>query len=65
MYVCLCNSVTDHDIQAALEEGADDLALLQKKTGVATGCGSCRSFTESLIDAARNARKVASAPEAR
>ena len=53
MYVCLCQGVTDSDIIAALEDGAETLEDIQKQLGAATGCGSCREYTEQLVDSAR------------
>jgi bacterioferritin-associated ferredoxin len=49
MYVCVCRAVTDHDIQVAIDEGHADLPSLQHRTGVATGCGCCREYTEALL----------------
>lgn len=49
MYVCLCRAVTDHDILTAIDEGHADLPSLQRRTGVATGCGCCREHTENLL----------------
>lgn len=51
MYVCLCKRVTHKDIEAAMADGADDMRTLQKRTGVATGCGGCRDFTKDLLNA--------------
>ena len=50
MYICLCKRVTHKDIETAMAEGAGDLSSLQKRTGVATGCGGCRDFTKNLLD---------------
>lgn len=65
MYVCLCKRVTHKDIQAAMAEGADDMSALQKRTGVATGCGGCRDFTKDLLNAQPRTNDFALAVPAR
>ncbi len=42
MYVCICNSVTDHDIAEAVHYGARTLEDLEIRLGVGTCCGQCR-----------------------
>ena len=56
MYVCLCNGVTDQDIADAIDEGAQSLTDIQRELGAGTGCGTCREFTEQLIDQTKAAR---------
>lgn len=41
MYVCLCRSVTDHDIRRAVADGARTMRDLRQEFGVCTGCGRC------------------------
>jgi len=53
MYVCLCNAISDQDIIAAVESGADDLVTIQEQLGAGTGCGTCREMTEQLITQTR------------
>ena len=50
MYVCLCQGVTDQDINDAVSAGAESLADIQRELGAATGCGTCREYTEKLLD---------------
>ena len=38
MYVCLCKAITESQISAAVDEGADSLVKLRKKIGVADSC---------------------------
>lgn len=57
MYVCICNSVSHHEIEGAVERGdVTSLSCLRKCLGVGTGCGLCLDFAkECLSDAlARN-----------
>ena len=49
MYVCLCKGITDSQIRAAVDQGADSITELQKKIGVALSCGSCIEMTESIL----------------
>ena len=49
MYVCLCKGITDSQIRAAVDQGADSITELQKKIGVALSCGSCIDMTESIL----------------
>ena len=49
MYVCLCKAITESQISAAVDEGADSLVKLRKKIGVADSCGSCIETAESII----------------
>ena len=41
MYVCLCNAITEKQIQQAIAEGADSLAQLREKLEVSGNCGKC------------------------
>ncbi len=42
MYVCICNAITDKQIRKAAKSGAQSLWDLQRKLGIASGCGSCK-----------------------
>jgi bacterioferritin-associated ferredoxin len=62
MYVCLCRGITVDQVQSAIAEGADSVALLREATGAGTGCGGCVSTLEELLDPAvgpgRRARRL-------
>ncbi|MFC3116584.1 bacterioferritin-associated ferredoxin [Cellvibrio fontiphilus] len=49
MYVCLCKGITDKQIKAAINEGADSLGRLRKALGVATQCGKCSAMTREIL----------------
>ena len=49
MFVCICNGVTEKQIQDAVCSGAGDLAELRGCLGVAAGCGTCAAFAEQII----------------
>ena len=52
MYVCVCNKVTDKQIEQAVKNGAVDLADVMEQLDVATNCGSCADHAEQVIQAA-------------
>lgn len=49
MYVCICNAITDREIQETVAAGASTLADLQVQLGVATCCGCCRELASSYL----------------
>ncbi|MEM6709824.1 MAG: (2Fe-2S)-binding protein [Pseudomonadota bacterium] len=52
MYVCLCTGITEDDVRRCVAEGAQTLADLSEKLGVATGCGTCAEHALTLIQSA-------------
>jgi bacterioferritin-associated ferredoxin len=49
MYVCLCKSVTDTEIEQELQAGANSLCDLQRRLGVGTQCGGCCSYARDMV----------------
>lgn len=49
MYVCLCNTVTDHAIRSAITDGCQSIHDLRCKLGVATQCGRCKPYAQDLL----------------
>ena len=49
MYICLCNAVTDRQIEQAAEVGARSSADLAQHLGVGLGCGRCVSCAETVL----------------
>ena len=41
MYVCICNAVTEKEIEKAVDGGCNSLRQLEDQLGVASQCGSC------------------------
>jgi len=41
MYICVCNAVTDTQINEAIDEGARTLEQLQEKFPINDCCGQC------------------------
>jgi bacterioferritin-associated ferredoxin len=50
MYVCICNEVTDRDIQKAVIAGASSMRQLRDQLRVATRCGKCSSFARECMN---------------
>ena len=49
MYVCICNAVTERDIQVAVQQGLRSIEELEARLRVSTGCGSCREHAEDCL----------------
>lgn len=56
MYVCVCNGVTERQIEAAVENGATQLRELRLLLGVASECGRCASCAHQCLQAALQAQ---------
>ena len=50
MYVCVCNAITDKQIRRAARNGVSSLYELRGTLGVASGCGSCASTAQEILD---------------
>lgn len=52
MYICVCNAVTERDIDGAIAAGCCSLRQLREELGVGACCGRCASCArEKLKDA--------------
>jgi bacterioferritin-associated ferredoxin len=50
MYICICNAVTERDIDHCVNRcGACSLEDLQRELGVAAGCGCCRETAQAVL----------------
>ncbi len=61
MIVCVCNRVSDRDIDRAVRDGAQAFELMLAETRAASNCGRCRDCAREVFDAAC-ARHGAAAP---
>lgn len=50
MIVCLCKSVSDRQIKACVDAGANSLEELQMDLGVALCCGKCEGYVREMLD---------------
>ena len=53
MYVCVCRAVTDKEVDAAIEAGAETVEAVTAACCAGGDCGACRSLIEDMIDDAR------------
>ena len=53
MYVCVCRAVTDNEVDAAIEAGAETVEAVTAACCAGSDCGACRSLIEDMIDDAR------------
>ncbi len=49
MYVCVCKSVTDHQIRSLVSEGARSLRQVRDCLGVASQCGKCGKMANQIV----------------
>lgn len=59
MFVCLCHSVTDSDINQAIENGSETVAELMRDLKVATQCGSCLDDVSALVSQQQTSPSIA------
>ena len=52
MYVCVCNAVTQRQVEECAQSGANTVDDLAYRLGVGAGCGRCR---ECALDVLRGA----------
>lgn len=59
MYVCLCHSVTDHDIRRAVAQGgARTMRDLRHQLGLCGCCGRCGPEAREVLTRARSSMKA-------
>ncbi len=58
MYVCVCNAVTEKQIQKAMDDGVRTLRELRQLLGVTAECGRCARSARDCLRA-RDARPKA------
>lgn len=49
MYVCLCKGITDSQIRAAIEDGANSFKEVRNTLGVGSQCGKCGILTREIL----------------
>lgn len=53
MYVCICNAVTERQVRACVDAGANTLGDLQFELGVASCCGCCAATASEYLPGGR------------
>ena len=51
MYVCLCHAVSDKEVNAAIDAGADTLQAVIQACCAGGDCGGCHGMIEEMIEA--------------
>jgi bacterioferritin-associated ferredoxin len=52
MYVCICAAVTDTEVRACIDSGAETVEQVGDACGAGTGCGSCHDHIDVFLAAA-------------
>jgi len=50
MYVCICNAVTDKQIEASVEDGATTMKQLSAELKVGSQCGKCCQCAKKVLN---------------
>lgn len=59
MYVCICNSITEKQVRAAIEQGARSVRDLNRRLGVGSECGKCTCIARQLVKQAFSEKELA------
>lgn len=54
MFVCLCNAVSDSQIEDAVDAGVTSFEAIQDSLGVANTCGTCECEVKQILSAKLN-----------
>lgn len=58
MYVCVCNGVTERDIDGAIAAGCCSLRQLRDTLGVGNCCGRCAGCARDKLKDSLHARSI-------
>ncbi len=61
MYVCVCNAVTDREVEQAIQAGATTRLEVTRKCGAGGDCGACHAMIEDMCEARREDDKLVAA----
>jgi bacterioferritin-associated ferredoxin len=50
MYVCVCRAVTEKEVEAAIDGGAQTIAQVTAACDAGGDCGACRGMIADMID---------------
>lgn len=54
MIVCICNAISDRQIENAVDQGFTSLDAVREELGVANTCGTCACEAERVVQAKLN-----------
>ncbi|MFT7582514.1 MAG: bacterioferritin-associated ferredoxin [Myxococcota bacterium] len=49
MIVCLCEGVSDREVRASIQRGADSVREISQQSRAGTDCGRCRSQLRQML----------------
>jgi len=55
MFICICNAITERQVQSAVAAGAQSMSDLQGQLGVAACCGCCAETAAEYLPGGRYA----------
>lgn len=55
MFICICNAITERQVQIAVAAGASSMSDLQAQLGVAACCGCCADTALEYLPGGRYA----------
>ncbi|MBF6616951.1 (2Fe-2S)-binding protein [Pollutimonas thiosulfatoxidans] len=58
MFICICNAITERQVQTAVAQGATTMSDLQGQLGVAACCGCCAETAAEYLPGGRYAGQV-------
>lgn len=58
MFICICNAITERQVQSAVANGALTMSDLQGQLGVATCCGCCAETASEYLPGGRYAEEL-------
>jgi len=50
MYVCICQAITESEIESAIADGARTLDQLRDRLSAASCCGACTDVVSDCLD---------------
>jgi bacterioferritin-associated ferredoxin len=62
LYICICNAVTDGQVEACARSGVCSVEELSMHLGVGAGCGRCRETAAALLQELRLPAELAAEP---
>jgi bacterioferritin-associated ferredoxin len=58
MYVCVCRAITEGEVRAAVEAGADTVQAVTRACTAGDDCGTCHDVIEDMIEQRWGARRL-------
>jgi bacterioferritin-associated ferredoxin len=49
LYVCICNAITEREVNDAIDAGATTVKALNRQLGVGAQCGACVSCAKECL----------------